>query len=66
MLPCTPLAPVAPAPVAPTLKAKGDIEDDEDVPFTNSKPIAKKAPAPVVDDDEDDPDLAEFRKLLDD
>ena len=55
-----------PAPVAPTLKAKGDIEDDEDVPFTNSKPVVKKAPAPVVDDDEDDPDLAEFRKLLDD
>jgi hypothetical protein len=39
-------------------------ETDEDVPFTDSKP-AKRAPAPVVDEDED-PDLAEFRHLLDD
>lgn len=37
---------------------------DEDIPFTESKPVAKKAP--VVADEEDDPDLAEFRKLLDD
>lgn len=40
-------------------------EAEEDVPFTNSKPVAKKAPAPVVDED-DDPDLAEFRKLIED
>lgn len=43
--------------------AKPVIEDDEEVPFTDSKP-AKKASAPVVEDE--DPDLAEFRHLLDD
>lgn len=39
-------------------------ETDDDVPFTDSKP-AKKAPAPVVEDDEDE-DLAMFRKLAED
>lgn len=38
--------------------------DDEDVPFTDSKP-AKKAPAPVVEDDEDE-DLKMFRQLAED
>jgi hypothetical protein len=39
-------------------------ETDDDVPFTDSKP-AKKATAPVVEDDEDE-DLAMFRKLAED
>jgi gp32 DNA binding protein like len=39
---------------------------DEDVPWKDEKPVAKKAPAPVVEDDEDDPDLAQFRKLIED
>ena len=39
------------------------VEDDEDVPFTDSKPVAKKAP--VVEEEEDD-DLAMFRKLAED
>jgi hypothetical protein len=47
---------------APTTR-KAVVEDDE-VPFTESKPIAKK-PAPVVDDEEDE-DLAMFRKLAED
>lgn len=55
----------SPSAPASTVKAKGDIEDDEDVPFTESKPVARKAPAPVVDDDEDE-DLAMFRKLAED
>ena len=50
--------PVNPKPFADTI--------DEDIPFTESKPVAKKAAPAPVDDDEDDPDLAEFRKLLDD
>ena len=50
---------------APSLKAKGDFGDDEDVPFTESKPVAKKAPAPVVEEEEDE-DLAMFRKLAED
>lgn len=46
--------------------AKPVIEDDEEVPFTDSKP-AKKASAPVVEEDEElDPDLEEFRQLLND
>lgn len=49
---------------APVRAAKPVIEDSEEVPFTDSKP-AKRTPAPVVDEDED-PDLAEFRHLLDD
>lgn len=37
---------------------------DDDVPFSNSKPVATKQPAAVVDDeDEEDEDLAMFRKL---
>jgi hypothetical protein len=39
------------------------VDDDDDVPFTQSKPVAKKAP--VVEDDEDE-DLAMFRKLAED
>ena len=39
-------------------------ETDDDVPFTDSKP-AKKAPTPVVEDEED-VDLAMFRKLAED
>ena len=39
---------------------------EDDVPFEDSKPVARKAPAPVVEDEEDDPDLAEFRKLIED
>jgi len=39
-------------------------ETDEEVPFTDSKP-AKKAPTPVVEDEEDE-DLAMFRKLAED
>ncbi len=37
----------------------------DETPFTDSKPVAKKAVAPVVDDDEDE-DLAEFRRLIED
>jgi hypothetical protein len=48
----------------PVRAAKPVIEDDEEVPFTDSKP-AKKAPAPVVEDEEDE-DLAMFRKLAED
>jgi hypothetical protein len=40
------------------------VSDQDDVPFTESKPVAKKAPAPVVEDEDEDPDLAEFRKLI--
>lgn len=50
--------------VSTNLKAKGDIEDDEEVPFTDSKPVMKKAPAPVVEEEDDD--LAMFRKLAGD
>ena len=39
---------------------------EDDVPFTDSKPVAKKAAAPIVDDEDEDPDLAEFRKLIED
>lgn len=39
-------------------------ETDDDVPFTDSKP-AKRTSAPVVEDDEDE-DLAMFRKLAED
>lgn len=49
---------------SPVRAAKPVIEDSEEVPFTDSKP-AKRAPAPVVDDDEDE-DLAMFRKLAED
>lgn len=49
---------------APVVRATTrQLVEDDDVPFTESKPVAKKA-APVVDEDED-PDLAEFRKLID-
>jgi hypothetical protein len=48
----------------PVRATKPVIEDDEEVPFTDSKP-AKKAPAPVVEDEEDE-DLAMFRKLAED
>jgi len=51
----------SPTTARPTPKAT--VEDD-DVPFTESKPIAKKV-ATSVDDDEDD-DLAMFRKLAED
>jgi hypothetical protein len=37
-------------------------EDEDDVPFTKSKPVAK---APVVEEEEDE-DLAMFRKLAED
>lgn len=39
-------------------------ETDDDIPFTDSKP-AKRISAPVVEDDEDE-DLAMFRKLAED
>lgn len=44
------------------------IREDKDYepPFTDSKPVAKKAAAPIVDDEDEDPDLAEFRKLIED
>jgi hypothetical protein len=45
---------------APAAK-KVVVEDEEDVPFTESKPVAKKAP--VVE--EEDEDLAMFRELAD-
>jgi hypothetical protein len=41
-------------------------EDEEEVPFPDSKPVARKAPAPVVEDEEEDEDLAMFRKLAED
>jgi hypothetical protein len=45
--------------------------DEEDVPFTNSKPATRKSqptptPASTVDEDEDDADLAMFKKLAED
>ena len=55
------------APSAP--RATKSVAVEEDVPFTESKPVAaKKAPAkaPVVDDEDDDEDLARFRKLIED
>lgn len=55
----------APAPKSAPIKAKGDIEDDEEVPFTNSKPVFSK-PAPAVADEEEDEDLAMFRALAED
>ena len=48
---------------APVVQYDGGEED----PFVNAKPVAKKAAAPVVEEDEDeDPDLAMFRKLAED
>jgi hypothetical protein len=50
------------------VRAKGDIEDSEEIPFTDPKPVARKA-APVIEEEEDedeDPDLKEFRDLLND
>lgn len=49
---------------APKKAAAPVVEDEDEVPFTQSKPIAKK-PAPVVEDEEDE-DLAMFRKLAED
>lgn len=40
------------------------VEEDDEVPFTESKPITRK-PTPVVEDEEDE-DLALFRKLAED
>ena len=52
---------------APAPRAKAPVvEEDDDVPFTESKPVAKKAPAPVVEDEDEDEDLAMFRKLAED
>jgi gp32 DNA binding protein like len=46
--------------------AKASVVEDDDVPFTDSKPVFKKAaPAPVADEEEDE-DLAMFRKLAED
>jgi hypothetical protein len=52
---------------ASTVKARGDIEDSEEVPFTDPKPVARKA-APVVEkeEEEEDPDLKQFLDLLND
>ena len=53
----------APAPVSAPKSFADTI--DEDVPFTDSKPVAKKVPAPVAEEEEDE-DLAMFRKLAED
>ena len=58
---------------APTPKAK-DLEVVEEPLDMEMNPSYKKSatmppkykPAPVVEDEEDDPDLAEFRKLIED
>lgn len=42
------------------------VEEDDEVPFTDSKPVFKAAPAPVATEEDDDPDLAIFRKLAED
>ena len=47
------------SPVAKTVVA------DEDVPFTETKPVAKKAPAKTTVVEDDDEDLAMFRELAD-
>ena len=46
--------------------ANSVIEDSDEVPFTDPKPVARKAPAPVVEEEEEDDDLAMFRKLAED
>ena len=49
---------------SPARAAKPTIEDDEEVPFTDSKPVAKTTTkAPVVEDE--DEDLKMFRELAD-
>jgi hypothetical protein len=47
---------------------RAPVVEEEDAPWVETpKPVAKKAAAPVVEDDEDeDPDLAMFRKLAED
>jgi hypothetical protein len=47
----------------PVRAAKPVIEDSEEVPFTNSKPVKK---APVVEEEDEDDDLAAFRRLAED
>jgi hypothetical protein len=56
---------VSEAPVARRKVADTFEEEVEETPFTESKPVAKKAPAPVADEDEDE-DLKMFRDLVDD
>jgi hypothetical protein len=49
------------------VKATKVVDEDEDIPFHDPKPVARKAAAPVIEDeDDDDPDLQEFRDLLND
>jgi len=48
----------------PAPRVSKPVEEDE-APWEEPKPVAKKAPAPVVEEDEDE-DLAMFRKLADD
>ena len=52
------------APVRAAPAPKKVVEEDDDVPFTNSKPVSTPAPS-SVDEDEDE-DLAMFRKLAED
>ena len=53
-------------PVAEPAAPRQRVVEDDEVPFTNSKPVVKKAAAPVVEDEEEDPDLAMFRALAED
>lgn len=48
---------------APQPRGTAVSDQDDDIPFPDSKP-AKKSTAPVVEDDDEDPDLEEFRKLI--
>ena len=50
---------------APQPRGTAVSDQVDDVPFTDSKPVARKA-APVVEDDEEDEDLAMFRNLVED
>ena len=45
-------------------KVAAPVEEEDEVPFTESKPVARKS-APVVEEEEDE-DLALFRKLAED
>ncbi len=46
------------------VKSSKVIDEDEDVPFPDAKPVARKAAAPVIEEDEDE-DLKRFRDLID-
>ena len=50
---------------ATAIVKKAPVADDDETPWEEPKAVAKKAPAPAVEEDEDE-DLAMFRKLAED